>query len=200
MTPLPMRERTRRIVQGELTVVAQDLFLAHGYEETTVDQIAAAAGMSRRTFFRHFASKEDLVIGKYELFGERMADALRARPAAEPLWASLRAVFDIALVYFVDGPERRRNEAMEVIVRSTPTLYAGYLEKLSRTQALVAEVAATRLTAQSAPADAELRAATAVGAAFACMNAAQAAWLDDDGSRSIEDLLDHAMATVHITT
>lgn len=200
MTPLPMRERTRRIVQGELTVVAQDLFLAHGYEETTVDQIAAAAGMSKRTFFRHFASKEDLVIGKYELFGERMADALRARPAAEPLWVSLRAVFDVALVYFVDGPERRRNEAMEAIVRSTPALYAGYLEKLSRTQSLVAEVAAARLTAQGEPADAALRAAAVVGAAFACMNAAQTAWLEAGGNIPIGELLDEAMATMHVVT
>ncbi len=50
--PIPIRERTRRLAQTELTSVAQDLFLEHGYEETTVDQIAAAAGMSKRTFFR----------------------------------------------------------------------------------------------------------------------------------------------------
>lgn len=114
-----MRERTRRIAQTELTVVAQDLFLEHGYEETTVDQIAAAAGMSKRTFFRYFPSKDALVIGKYDLFGDRMAEALDQRPADEPVWESLRRVFDITLDYVQDEHQRARNDAMEAIVRST---------------------------------------------------------------------------------
>jgi AcrR family transcriptional regulator len=97
-----------------------------GYEETTVDQIAAAAGMSKRTFFRYFASKDDLVIGKYDLFGDRTAEALESRPTDEPVWDSMRRVFDIATVYVVDGTERARNEAMERILQSTPTLNARY--------------------------------------------------------------------------
>ena len=64
INPMPIRERTRRLAQTELTTVAQDLFLEHGYEQTTVDQIAAAAGMSKRTFFRYFPSKDDLVIDR----------------------------------------------------------------------------------------------------------------------------------------
>ncbi|AFR51084.1 TetR family transcriptional regulator [Gordonia sp. KTR9] len=46
--------------------------------------------MSKRTFFRYFASKDDLVIGKYDLFAERMAEAFDARPVDEPVWESLR--------------------------------------------------------------------------------------------------------------
>src|SRR5687767_2933893 len=97
--PVPIRERTRRLAQTELTAVAQDLFAAQGYDNTTVDQIAAAAGMSKRTFFRYFPSKDDLVIGKYDLFGDRMAEALDARPKNEPVWESLRRMFDITLDY-----------------------------------------------------------------------------------------------------
>src|SRR6266545_7692516 len=63
--PLPVRERTRRAVRDELTQLAKDLFVEKGYDETTIDDLAAAAGMSRRTFFRYFASKEELVMGKY---------------------------------------------------------------------------------------------------------------------------------------
>ncbi|MGD8193549.1 TetR family transcriptional regulator [Herbiconiux sp. P18] len=194
--PVPMRERTRRLAQTELTRVAQDLFLENGYEETTIDQIAAAAGMSRRTFFRYFASKDDLVIGKYELFGQRMADTLRGRPADEPLWHSLRRVFDIALVYFDDSPERARNEAMEKIVRSSPTLYAGYLEKLSRMQSLVTEAAIDRMPASHPDGLTALRASSIVGAAFACVMAAQSAWLASAGSRPAAELLDLAMHEV----
>ena len=86
-----MRERTRRLVQGELTVIAQDLFVEQRYEETTVEQIA---------------------------------EALSARAADELVWESLRRVLDIP-------------------AHSTPTLTAGYLEKLSRMQFLLVDESMT---------------------------------------------------------
>src|SRR6266508_2848864 len=55
--PIPVRERTRRAVRGELAQLAAGLFVEKGYDETTIDDLAAAAGMSKRTFFRYFASK-----------------------------------------------------------------------------------------------------------------------------------------------
>ncbi len=192
-----MRERTRRLAQAELTVIAQDLFVEQGYEATTVDQIAAAAGMSKRTFFRYFASKDDLAIGKYDLFGDRMAESLEARPADEPVWDSMRRVFDIAAVYVQDGRERSRNEAMERIVRSTPALNAGYLEKLSRMQALLVDEVARRLGIDDP--DADPRPKAIVGAAFACLTAAQTAYLDSDRERAFEEFLDEAMSTFRIT-
>jgi len=194
--PVPIRERTRRLAQTELTSVAQDLFLEHGYEETTVDQIAAAAGMSKRTFFRYFSSKDDLVIGKYDLFGDRMADALDARPADEPIWESLRRVFDITLDYVQDDHQRARNNAMEAIVRSTPQLYAGYLEKMQRTQSLLIGRVAHRLG--TAPTDDDLAAAAIVGAAFACMHAATAAWFTSDREGDFGATLDRAMGVVQV--
>ena len=190
--PIPMRERTRRLAQTELTAVAQDLFLEHGYEQTTVDQIAAAAGMSKRTFFRYFPSKDDLVIGKYDLFGDRMADALDARPDDEPVWESLRRVFDIALDYVQDDHQRARNDAMEAIVRSTPQLYAGYLEKLQRVQQLLIGRVAARIGSGEA-ADGDPRAAAIVGAAFACLQAARAAWFASGQAGTFEQMLDDAM-------
>src|SRR6266516_2187558 len=97
---LPVRERTRRAIRDELTQLAKDLFVEKGYDETTIDDLAAAAGMSKRTFFRYFASKEELVMGKYEILGEQLAEDLAARPADEPIWASLRQVFGRVVEYF----------------------------------------------------------------------------------------------------
>src|SRR3954454_23962679 len=91
--PVPVRERTRRAVRDELTQLAKELFVEKGYDETTIDHLAAAAGMSKRTFFRYFASKEELVVGKYEVLGEQLAEDLAARPDGEPLWESLRQIF-----------------------------------------------------------------------------------------------------------
>jgi AcrR family transcriptional regulator len=192
--PIPIRERTRRLAQTELTSVAQDLFLQHGYEATTVDQIAAAAGMSKRTFFRYFPSKDDLVIGKYDLFGDRMADALDARPSDEPVWESLRRVFDITLDYVRDDQQRARNEAMDRIVQSTPQLTARYLEKLQRVQALLIGRVAERLGLSSS----DPRPAAVVGAAFACLQAARASWLGSDQSEPFDKHLDRVMGAFTI--
>lgn len=196
--PLPIRERTRRLAQTELTSVAQELFLEHGYEATTVDQIAAAAGMSRRTFFRYFPTKDDLVIGKYDLFGDRLAEALDARPDGEPVWESLRRVFDVALDYVQDPHQRARNDAMERIVRSTPQLNARYLEKMHRIQDLLVDRVAARLTGKPTNPD-DPRPAALVGAAFACMHAARVAWLASDHTEPFGTYLDSAMAAFVVT-
>jgi AcrR family transcriptional regulator len=192
--PVPIRERTRRLAQTELTSVAQDLFLEQGYEATTVEQIAAAAGMSKRTFFRYFPSKDDLVIGKYDLFGDRMADALDARPADEPVWESMRRVFDITLDYVRDDQQRARNDAMDRIMQDTPQLTARYLEKLQRVQVLLIGRVAGRLG--QPPCDP--RPAAIVGAAFACLQAARASWLGSDQSEPFEGYLDRVMGTMTV--
>src|SRR6266496_2501901 len=142
--PLPVRERTRRAIRDELTQLAKDLFVEKGYDETTIDDLAAAAGMSKRTFFRYFASKEELVMGKYEILGEQLAEDLAARPADEPIWASLRQAFG-RVVESVESEARGATAvAMENIVRAHPALNASYLERVSRMQELVLDQAAMR--------------------------------------------------------
>lgn len=188
-----MRDRTRRIVRTELTRVAQDLFVKNGYENTTVEQIASAAGMSRRTFFRYFASKEDLVIGKYDLLEEQMVETLNARPLDEPLWDSLRRVLDIGVNYFSNT---QRAEVMEQTIRSSPALYARYLERFSRLQANLAETAQKR--GGFAPGSPKPRAI--VGAAFACLTAAQEIWHKSDKANNLAALFDEAMTSLSIQT
>jgi len=196
-TPLSIRERTRRLAQTELTIVAQDLFLEHGYESTTVDQIAAAAGMSKRTFFRYFASKDDLVIGKYDLFGDRIAEALDARPSDEPVWDSLRRVFDLTLDYVQDDHARARNDAMERIVRSSAQLNSRYLEKMQRVQEILVGRVAERLPTEARdPADP--KPAAIVGAAFACMTAARTYWLASDQQKPFGEYLDDVMSIFRV--
>src|SRR5215218_5798113 len=134
--PIPVRERTRRAVRGELAQIAVGLFVEKGYDETTIDDLAAAAGMSKRTFFRYFASKEELVMGKYEVLGEQLAEDLAARPAEEPIWASLRQIFGRVVDHVESDARGTEAVAMEKIVRDHPTLNASYLERVSRMQEL----------------------------------------------------------------
>ena len=84
-----LREATRRAVRAQIAVAAVELFAEQGFEQTTVDQIAADVGMSQRSVFRYFATKEDMVVGELIEEGHRAADALRARPSDEPPWTEI---------------------------------------------------------------------------------------------------------------
>src|SRR3984957_9617475 len=104
--PAGLRERMRRTVLNEIAEVALKLFTERGYETVTIDDIAAAAGLSRRSVFRYFSTKEDIVVGKFDFVAGDMLAELRARPAGEPVWQSLRRAFDL-LVPHVDVPRQR---------------------------------------------------------------------------------------------
>ncbi|WP_369225179.1 TetR/AcrR family transcriptional regulator [Streptomyces sp. R39] len=192
-----LRERTRRAVQKEITDAANTLFLERGYEETTIGDIAAAVGMSQRSVFRYFPTKEDLVVGKFDFVADDMLQALRERPADEPVWESMRRIFDL-LVPYVDAPGRRQvAEPMQRIVFSTPTLLASYLQKLQ----LLQDTADTALRERAAAAgmpyhDNDPTPRAIVGAAFACLLAAQHAWLAGGAEGTFATAIDRAMATI----
>ena len=69
---------------------ALDLFARQGYDDTTVDEIAAAVGISRRTFFRYYESKPDVVWGEFDAELGRLRDRLAEAPADEPMMDVLR--------------------------------------------------------------------------------------------------------------
>ena len=91
-------ERSRQAAYAEITAVAMRLFLEQGFEQTTIDQIAATAGISRRSFFRYFGTKEDVVLGDLARDGERVREALAAVPLTTgpppPTLGSARPRFD----------------------------------------------------------------------------------------------------------
>ena len=60
--PLGLRDRTRLAVRDQIARAATALFVSQGFDRTTIDEVAAAAGLSRRSFFRYFETKEDVVL------------------------------------------------------------------------------------------------------------------------------------------
>ncbi|OZM84023.1 TetR/AcrR family transcriptional regulator [Pseudonocardia sp. MH-G8] len=188
-----LRERTRRAVQKEIADAALALFVSRGYDATTIDDIAAAAGMSQRSVFRYFATKEDIVVGKLDLRTDAMLDILRARPGDEPVWTSLRRLFDI-----VGTPDQQEiTKPIQRVVFETPALLAVYLQQLHSIQDAVVAVLLDRADAAGspyAPDDPAPRAITA--AAFGCLVAAQHAWLASTGS--LADCIDRAMASITV--
>ncbi|MDO8421650.1 MAG: helix-turn-helix domain-containing protein [Parvibaculum sp.] len=81
-----LRERKRRETRQRIAEVALRLFLADGYDGTTLDAIAAAAGISRRTFFSYFKSKDDIILFGLDADSAILiADLLKTSPDVPPL-------------------------------------------------------------------------------------------------------------------
>ncbi|WP_432135255.1 MULTISPECIES: TetR/AcrR family transcriptional regulator [unclassified Streptomyces] len=192
-----LRERTRQAVRREITEAANALFIERGYEATTIDDIAAAVGMSKRSVFRYFPTKEDLVIGKVDYLADEMLQGLRARPAGEPVWESLRALFDLLVPHVDDLDKDSVAAPIQRVIFSTPNLLGSYLEKQQQMQEVVVDELSRRAAEAGTPcpaADPTLRAITA--AAFGCLVAAQRAWLESGSGGTFADALDRAMAAV----
>ncbi|AMM19058.1 hypothetical protein AX769_01515 [Frondihabitans sp. PAMC 28766] len=183
----------RTAIQSELADAAQELFLEQGYDAVTVGQIATKVGMSRRSFFRYFGSKDDLIIGKYGLWVDDMVDSLRSRPVGEAPWASLRATFDTILDYYADSDRRDRVAALQNIIDASPGLHAQSLAVLENLQGRLRELLLERAAETTAANLDESRARAIVGAAWACLQAAlpQAYSPDPDAFRQrLDQLMD----------
>src|SRR6266851_4633835 len=115
-----LRERKRRQTRERLTRVAMALFLERGFEATTLDDIAAAADISRRSFFHYFASKEDVVFTWQEESTAALIAAVAARPANE----SMLTAAENAISAMVRQLEPGEAMAMARLKRDNPALRA----------------------------------------------------------------------------
>jgi AcrR family transcriptional regulator len=88
----PVRERKKRETWRLVHAAALRLMTERGFDAVSIDDIVAAAGISRRTFFNYFAGKESVVFDPDPDDPALWAALLTERPAGEPLWASLREV------------------------------------------------------------------------------------------------------------
>jgi AcrR family transcriptional regulator len=90
VTPPGRRDRKKNRTRQDLVAAATKLFATHGFDETTTEDIAEAADVSQRTFFRHFPSKEAVLYGDMDDLLMRFRDILDGRPNKEPLVVSIR--------------------------------------------------------------------------------------------------------------
>ena len=100
------RERKKRRTRDDLIEQAARLFAENGFDETTTVDIAEAADLSQRTFFRHFSSKEAVLYGDMDDLRLRMRTALMERPIGEPAIAAVRA----AVMTLADNYENERDQ------------------------------------------------------------------------------------------
>ena len=192
-------QQSRKDVRQKVVETGMRLFLERGFDATTTAQIAEEVGISSRSLFRYFATKEDLVLGHLAPQGEVVAAALRARPAKESVWAALRAAFDA-----LRGPgyDEKRQLALMRMIYASPTLRARYMDKRTDWMALLAPEIARRLRGAGRRwnADLELSARAIIGTAMTCLSLASEEWVAHDGAIDLGDLYDIAIAAVRKET
>lgn len=127
----------------ELELVALRLFIADGFDETTVDDISAAAGVSSRTFFRYFDSKADVLWHAFDAEVRELRAALAAEPAQAPLLDAIRhAVLSVNRYTSEDVPELRDRIHL---ISSVPALQASAAPHYDAWERAVIDHAAQRL-------------------------------------------------------
>jgi AcrR family transcriptional regulator len=137
-----LQQRKRDLVRDEIARAAWDLFAAEGYEANTVAEIARAAGVSRRTFFRYFSSKEDVVVGTSDALAEDLLAAFARRPRREPaLVAIQRALRPVVESRLADAGRAR---AIVRLLRESRTLRRAMLERHARMEERLATLLAER--------------------------------------------------------
>jgi TetR/AcrR family transcriptional regulator, regulator of mycofactocin system len=181
--------RRRVTSRAELEHVAFDLFGRQGFERTTIDDIARAAGIGRRTFFRYFPSKNDVPWGSFEEELDGMRVRLKAFPRQIPLMDAIRiAIVDFNTIDPEQVPWHRRR--MELILR-IPALQAHSTLRYAAWRQVIAEFAAERIGQQPDALAPRAIAYVALGTAVA----AYEQWLEAEDA-DLAGLLDTAMRQV----
>jgi AcrR family transcriptional regulator len=189
--PPTMWERARQMASQEILGAALRLFTEQGYDETTIAQIAREAGVSQRTLFRYFGSKEDLIGVHQEALAELLKKTAEEQPVEVSAWDALRAGL-LAMLTAHDTPEQGVRRLRLVV--NTPSLRAGYIERQLCWQAELLPFVAARMGIGAAGPDPRARALLAT--AFACADATIEAWVADDGKADITRLFDDCAAAV----
>jgi AcrR family transcriptional regulator len=126
----PRRERKKQQTRDALVRAGLELFRSQGYEHTAVHEITDAVDVAERTFFRYFASKEDLALSFVKDGAQAFAEALRGRPAGEEPLQALRNAFHLTLQQLRAGDSTAGEStylSMMELIDSTPALLATQL-------------------------------------------------------------------------
>lgn len=185
----PRVGRRRSTTQDHITDVALELFAARGFDDVSVDDVAAAAGIARRTVFRYYSSKSAIPWGDFDAHLEHMRQLFDDLDPTVPVDEALREAL-LAFNRFDTAETARHRERMRVILQTdalqaySMTMYAGW-------RAVVADFVAARLGVSPADLVPQTVAWTMLGVALS----AYEQWLADEAA-ALEKVLGTAFDTV----
>ena len=178
------RQRKKTATRDRIRASALRLFREQGYDATTVEQIAAAAGVSHMTFFRYFPTKEDVVLS--DSYDPMIAAAVAQTPATWPLIQRIRTVLVQGLRQVYDT-DRDALLAQNTLIVSTPVLRERLWASQMATQQLILEALGPRPSFQTR---------VIVAACLAAASTAILTWVENDGTPELPDLIDQAFETL----
>lgn len=185
-----LRERKKQRTRDDLTAAAARLFEARGFDDVTIEEIADAAEVSPRTFYRYFASKEDLIFGDLDTILGDIRHAFSERPADEPVLASLQALLRYRAASIDADPASMLWQGR--VIRATPALVLRRLERQNAIEAALVPIVAERLGANAG----DLRPLLVVTVAFAAFRSAVITWICGETDRPLVEFVDEALDTL----
>ncbi|UED83315.1 TetR/AcrR family transcriptional regulator [Streptomyces profundus] len=182
-----LRERKKAATRQAVHEAALRLTVEHGIENVTVEAIADAVGISRRTFSNYFSSKEDALLFGEEQQTRALVEMLRQRPADEPAWAALRASAT-ALSARMGTPEERAWAARSKLAKRHPSLLARQMGSHVALERDLVEALDGR------PGTERIRPEVYAGAFLTSLRIATRSWIEAGGTGELLDFFDEVQS------
>lgn len=187
--PKNLQSRKRQLVRDAIYDAAIELFARKGFDETTVEEIAEAAGISRRSFFRYFETKDDLLALNTVTCGEILVDTVvSCSSSLRPLDVMREAV--LAGAKFTEGLPRVR-QIIEIAGRSASARQA-HLSRLIEVEEKLAAAYATRLKSASVY---HMKPRVLAGLTMLILNNATGSWYSEE-FKDLNTAMKHGFLTV----
>ena len=177
--------------RGRLEQAALELFRERGFEQTTTAEIAKRAGLTERTFFRHFADKREVLFGGAARFQERVVGSVAAAPAGVPPIDAVAAGLDAVAGHLQDL--RTHSIARYAVITATPELQERELIKLASLASAVAETLRTRGVPEPA-------ASLSAEAGIAAFKVAYERWVEGGQEQELGDLIRDSLRALNAVT
>lgn len=182
-----LREQRKERTRSAFLDAAMSLFLRRGFDAVTVEEICDEVGVSARTFFRYFKTKEEVALAPLDELASGLLGALRACGSGEPAWRSLRE----ALLASADrlSADSRRYLRFNQVIRRSPHLVATNAGALAAWERELAGEVARRLGVSRE----DPRARLLVGVALCALRVGGDAWADTGGARPAREHVEAAL-------
>ncbi|TDD83432.1 TetR family transcriptional regulator [Actinomadura darangshiensis] len=183
-----LRERKKEATRRALHEAAMRLAVEHGLDEVTVEAIADAAGVSRRTFSNYFAGKEDALLYGDEERMSSLLETFEERPAGESSWTALRA--SVGVLSAQAGELDPQWAAQVRLARKHPSVLARQLAHYAEFERALADLVAAR---DGLP---HLRARVMAGAFMAALRIASVIWIEEQPTRSLAEVAEETLTEI----
>lgn len=122
------REVAKKAIRQQISNAALKRFSEYGYESTTVEEIAADVGMSIRTYFRYYRSKDDVLLDPTRAFKQTFLDTLKSQLGRHGVWGALAASLEITAMTCEKAGTVELSKQLQDLISRTPALLARQLE------------------------------------------------------------------------